>query len=80
MTDYDLLNKIRIGMTREQVKQALGEPDDISIGTRKYPTPGIYKYGTIELHFLPWKSGTLVAVLETKDEPELPPEYLLGKL
>jgi len=57
--DIDL-TKAKIGMTRAEVVEVLGEPDDMSIGTRKYPTPMIYKYGKVELHFEPWKAGKLV--------------------
>jgi hypothetical protein len=46
-------------MTRLEVIMVLGVPDDISIGTRKYPTPGVYKYGDIEYHFGPRKEDTL---------------------
>src|ERR1044072_460398 len=54
-----LLDLIRLGMTREKVIEVLGPPHDVSIGTRKYPTPAIYKYDDIELHFGPRATDTL---------------------
>lgn len=46
-------------MTRDEVVKLCGEPNQKSLGTRKYPTPAIYKYGDIELHFERWKFGEL---------------------
>jgi hypothetical protein len=63
----DILNRIRIGMTRDEVTAVLGPPDDVGGTSRKYRTPSIYKYGVIELHFEPWKSGKLVMAY-TEDE------------
>lgn len=63
----NVIDRIRIGMTREEVVEALGPPDDVGGTSRKYPTPAIYKYGKIELHFEPWKRGTLVRAY-TEDE------------
>jgi hypothetical protein len=54
-------------MTREEVVAALGPPDDVGVTSRKYPTPAIYKYGAIELHFEPWKNGKLIRAY-TEDE------------
>ena len=62
-----LIDKIRLGMTRKEVADVLGDPDDTGATSRKYRTPAIYKYGEIELHFEPWKSGTLTMVY-TEDE------------
>ena len=63
----NVVERIRIGMTREEVVERLGPPDDVGITSRKYRTPAIYKYGEIELHFEPWKSGRLVRAY-TEDE------------
>lgn len=57
--EQEVNNKVRVGMSREDVIKILGEPTDTSMGTRKYPTPAIYKYGDMELYFSPWKSGRL---------------------
>jgi hypothetical protein len=62
-----IVDRISIGMTREEVVEALGPPDDVGGTSRKYRTPSIYKYGDIELHFEPWKSGRLVMAY-TEDE------------
>jgi hypothetical protein len=63
----DLLAKLRIGMSRQEVVEALGPPDAVGGESRKYKTGCVYKYGDIELHFAPWKAGTLVMVY-TEDE------------
>ena len=63
----DVIGRIRVGMTRHQVIEALGLPDDVGVTSRKYRTPAIFKYGEIELHFEPWKDGTLVRAY-TEDE------------
>jgi hypothetical protein len=42
---------VRIGMAREQVREHLGEPDDMGGTSRKYRTPCVWKYGEIELFF-----------------------------
>lgn len=44
-------DKIRVGMTREEVVSILGEPDAEARTTRKYRRPLIYKYGDMEIHF-----------------------------
>ncbi len=62
-----VIELIRIGMTREDVVEALGPPDDVGCTSRKYRTPAIYKYGEIELHFEPWKTGKLIRAY-TEDE------------
>jgi hypothetical protein len=51
MTPEDLVSKVRIGMTREEVKTVLGEPHDWDTGSRKHPRPSTYKYGEVELPF-----------------------------
>ncbi len=53
---------IPLGITREELIARLGDPTDTSIGTRKYPTPGIYKYRAIEFSFLPYKAGVLYLI------------------
>jgi hypothetical protein len=63
----DVIRRIRIGMTRAEVIEALGPPDDVGVTSRKYRTPSIFKYGEIELHFEPWKDGRLVRAY-TEDE------------
>ncbi len=50
---------VRIGMTHEEVISILGKPDEIGGTSRKYKTPSICKYGDIELHFKPGKTGLL---------------------
>jgi hypothetical protein len=52
MTPEEIVQKVKIGMTREEVRAALGEPDATGATSRKYPIPAIWKYGEVELHFL----------------------------
>lgn len=42
---------ILLGKTREEIVEMLGEPDDVSVPSRKYKIPLIYVYGNIEYHF-----------------------------
>jgi hypothetical protein len=63
----DVISRIRIGMTRDEVIEALGPPDDVGVTSRKHRTPSIFKYGEIELHFEPWKDGKLIRAY-TEDE------------
>ena len=53
---------IPLGITREELVKTLGEPTDLATGSRKYPTPPIYKYGSIEFHFSPYKNGVLAFI------------------
>jgi hypothetical protein len=53
------LAKLRVGMTRQEVVEAIGEPEDTGGTSRKYKTPSCYKYGEIQLFFQPWKNGGL---------------------
>jgi hypothetical protein len=58
-TAMDVVSRLRVGMTREEVVAVLGEPDDVSTLSRKHRIPAIYKYGDIELYFEPLISGKL---------------------
>lgn len=51
MTSEEIVQKVKLGMTRAQVKEVLGPPHDMNIGTRKYWRPMVWKYGKTELHF-----------------------------
>jgi len=55
-------------MTREQVVAALGEPDCKGCFRRRSRLPGIYVYGDIELHFLPWRAGGLFLAYQEDEE------------
>ena len=55
----NIVGKLRIGMTREEVVAVLGKPDDVSVLSRGQRLPAIYKYGEIELHFEPGNVGRL---------------------
>lgn len=57
-----ILAKVTLGMSRERVVAALGEPDAAGGTSRKYRTPSIYKYGQIELWLGPTSIDTLIAI------------------
>lgn len=40
-----------LGMSRAQVENILGTPDDVGGASRKYRKPPIWKYGDVEFHF-----------------------------
>jgi hypothetical protein len=42
---------IRLGMSRDQLRAAFGEPDDVGATPRKRQEPGIWVYGGLEFHF-----------------------------
>ena len=42
---------VHLGMTHEEVRTILGEPNDMGGTSRKYRIPCIWKYGDIELFF-----------------------------
>lgn len=59
--------KIKPGITRQEVIAILGEPDDWGGTSRKYPTPSVFKYGTVQLYFQPWKDGRLIYAADYAD-------------
>jgi hypothetical protein len=61
-----MVEKLKIGMKREEVVALFGEPDMKGATSRKYPTPSVFRYGLIEFHFAPWKNGGLVFVQEVR--------------
>jgi hypothetical protein len=42
---------IHLGMTRDEVRAVLGEPDDVGGTSRRYKIPLIWKYGDVEFHW-----------------------------
>ena len=68
MSPEELLSRVSVGMTRDEVVAALGPPDDMGGTTRKYRTPRVYRYGRIEVYFEPWKAGRLHMVYTEDDE------------
>jgi hypothetical protein len=62
-----VVEKVRVGMSRQEVLALLGPPDDVGGTSRKYREPSILKYGRVELHFEPWKDGRLLRAY-TEDE------------
>lgn len=58
---------LRLGMTREQVRSILGDPDDTGGTSRKHRTPAIWKYEEIEFHFGP-KRNDMLSLIYTDTE------------
>jgi hypothetical protein len=45
------LNDLRLGLTKDQVIELMGQPDMVGGTSRKYNRPSIFKYGNVEVHF-----------------------------
>ena len=58
-----------LGMTRAQVESSLGKPDDVGGTSRKYRQPSIWKYGDVELHFVPGDDSLFLIHLDDFDVP-----------
>jgi hypothetical protein len=43
--------RLRRGLTRNEVKALLGEPDAVGCTSRRYRTPSCYRYGDVQLFF-----------------------------
>ena len=71
MKDF-ILQNIKIGMTRDEVKVILGEPHQISIGSRKYPRPCVWKYEDVEIWFAYPKDGGIHTIW--LEDESLPPD------
>lgn len=68
MTPHEIAAKLKIGMTRRQVREVLGEPEAEGIGSRKYPRPCVWKYGEVECHFhYPEDGGLWLAFYHDED-------------
>lgn len=75
---HAILENLRLGMTRKQVLEILGEPEAKSIGSRKYPRPMIWKYGEYQITFDYPEDGGLLWVT-VKDENNDPIFLLKGQ-
>jgi hypothetical protein len=58
---------VRLGMTRDQLKATLGEPDDVGGTSRKQRTPLIWKYDELEFHFEHGSDGSLWLIYSEVD-------------
>jgi len=62
------ISPVRLGCSREDIRKHFGEPDAVGSATRKYRTPGVWKFGDLEFHFGPRSTDTLWLIYsETPD-------------
>ena len=59
---------VRLGITRDELRAILGEPDDVGGTSRKYPNPAIWKYEDLEFHFEPGQDGMLWLIYSEVDD------------
>jgi hypothetical protein len=59
---------VRLGMSRDALRRLFGEPDDTSTGSRKHPSPAIWKYSNLEFHFGPRADDFLSLIYLEQDE------------
>ena len=69
------LGSVRLGATRDELREWFGEPDDTGRGFRRQPLSGIWRYGAVEFHFS--KTGELFLVYT--EQPELAPRVILSE-
>lgn len=62
------ISPIRLGCAREEIRALFGEPDAVGGATRKYRTPGIWKYGELEFHFGPKSTDALCLIYSETPE------------
>lgn len=58
---------LRLGMSHDELKAVLGQPDDVGGTSRRWRTPAIYKYGDVEFHFGLGPKGTLDLIYRERD-------------
>lgn len=59
-------------MSRDELKAALGEPDDVGGTSRRWRTPAIFKYADVEFHFGLGPQGRLTLIYRERDSiPEV---------
>lgn len=74
-SDYERTGSIRPvepGMTRDELRRILGEPDDTSIRGRRRPLEGIWKFGRVEFHF---DTDERLSLIYTEDD-DLNPQVI----
>ena len=59
---------VRLGMTRDELKAILGEPDAISYTVGKTLTPSILRYEELEFHFEQGQNGKLWLIYSEVDD------------
>lgn len=63
---------LRLGMTRDELKAVLGEPDDVGVTSQRWRTPAIFKYAELEFHFGLGPHGLLELIYQERDDiPEI---------
>lgn len=56
------IKPLHFGMSRRELEEILGPPDDKGRTSRKHRTPSIYKYRDLEFFFEHWQQGGLRAL------------------
>jgi len=59
---------LHLGMSRDELRKLFGDPEDTSTGSRKHPTPAIWKYGDLEFHFDRASEGRLCLIYMERDD------------
>ena len=71
MTEEEVLDRLRIGMSREQVKQAVGEPSHTDWQSKRHPEARVWRYGELELHFESPRWGRLWMIYAEEDNRDI---------
>jgi len=58
---------VRLGMSRDEVRAVLGDPEDTGGTSRKHSTPAIWKYDELEFHFGPGPDDHLELIYLERD-------------
>ena len=59
-----MIEKLKKGLTRDEVKNILGGPTDTGTTSKKYRLPLVYRYGQFEIAFGPKKEDGLIYVMD----------------
>ena len=59
------------GATRDELRRLLGEPDDVSVPSRRQREPMTWKYGEVEYHFGPDGRVWLIYAEDAEGNPRV---------
>lgn len=75
------LGPLRPGLSPEEVRRLLGEPDATGGVSRRYPRPSIYVYGSVEVHFCQRPPHEIIGIFWEVGERgalQLPSPYVIA--